>query len=67
MKNVEAVAGDDGVSLSPAWADFPTKSVSRRIGDETYHFSANAFFQVNHDLVEPLVQEAIRNARGQLP
>jgi 23S rRNA (uracil1939-C5)-methyltransferase len=64
VKNVEAVAGDEGVSLSPAWADFATKHVSRRIGDETYHFNANAFFQVNHELVEPLVKEAIRDARG---
>jgi 23S rRNA (uracil1939-C5)-methyltransferase len=66
VKHVEAVAGEEGVSLSPAWADFATKNVSRKIGDETYHFSANAFFQVNHPLVEPLVEEAIRNAQGAL-
>lgn len=65
-KHVEAVAGDEGVSLSPALADFATKNVSRRIGDEAYHFSANAFFQVNHELAQLLVEEAIKNARGAL-
>jgi 23S rRNA (uracil1939-C5)-methyltransferase len=64
VKNVEGVAGDEGVSVSPAWAGFETKNVSRRIEDETYHFSANAFFQVNHELLGPLVHEATRNARG---
>ncbi|MBA3355175.1 MAG: class I SAM-dependent RNA methyltransferase [Pyrinomonadaceae bacterium] len=63
-KNVEVVAGDEGVSMAPSWAGFETKSVSRRIGDETYHFGADAFFQVNHELLVPLIQEATRNARG---
>ncbi|MCM3870744.1 MAG: class I SAM-dependent RNA methyltransferase [Pyrinomonadaceae bacterium] len=64
VKNVEVVVGDDGVSLAPAWGRFEAKNVSRRIGDETYHFSADAFFQVNQELLVPLVHEATRNARG---
>jgi 23S rRNA (uracil1939-C5)-methyltransferase len=64
VKNVEVVAGDDGVSMSPAWNGFETRNVSRRIGDETYYFSADAFFQVNHELLLPLIDEATRNARG---
>jgi 23S rRNA (uracil1939-C5)-methyltransferase len=64
VKNVEVVVGDDGVSLAPAWDRFEAKNVRRRIGDETYHFSADAFFQVNHELLVPLVREATRNARG---
>jgi 23S rRNA (uracil1939-C5)-methyltransferase len=64
VKNVEVLAGDEGVSVAPTWAVFETKSVSRRIGDETYHFSANAFFQVNHELLVPLVHEATRNEKG---
>ena len=63
-KNVEVVAGDEEVSLAPRWAGFETKNVRRRIGDETYHFSADAFFQVNHELLVPLIHEATRNARG---
>ncbi|MBA3570793.1 MAG: class I SAM-dependent RNA methyltransferase, partial [Pyrinomonadaceae bacterium] len=63
-KNVEVVAGDEEVSFAPRWAGFETKNVRRRIGDETYHFSADAFFQVNHELLVPLIHEATRNARG---
>ncbi len=63
-KNVEVVAGDEGVSMAPSWAGFETSSVSRRIGDETYHFGADAFFQVNHELLVPLIHEATRNAGG---
>lgn len=66
VKNVEVVAGDEGVSISPVWDGFETKNVSRSIGDESYHFSADAFFQVNHELLVPLVHEATRNARGAL-
>jgi 23S rRNA (uracil1939-C5)-methyltransferase len=64
VKNVEGVVGAEGVSLAPAWDVFETQNVSRSIGDETYHFSADAFFQVNHELLVPLVREATRNARG---
>ncbi|MDQ3665111.1 MAG: class I SAM-dependent RNA methyltransferase [Acidobacteriota bacterium] len=64
VKNVEVVAGDEGVSMAPGGGGFATKNVSRRIGDEAYHFSADAFFQVNHELLEPLIHEAAGNARG---
>jgi 23S rRNA (uracil1939-C5)-methyltransferase len=63
-KNIEVVAGDQGVSMAPGWAGFETRNVSRRIGAEIYHFSADAFFQVNHELLASLVLEATRNARG---
>ena len=64
VRNVEGVAGVEGVSLARALAGFETKNVSRRIGDETYQFSADGFFQVNNELLVPLVDEATRNARG---
>jgi 23S rRNA (uracil1939-C5)-methyltransferase len=64
VKNVEAVLGDEGVSQAPAWGDFSTRNVSRRIADETYYFSAEAFFQVNHELLVALVDEATGNAHG---
>jgi 23S rRNA (uracil1939-C5)-methyltransferase len=59
LRTIDAVAGDEGVSLFPDIAQFHTREVSRVIGNETYHFSAEAFFQVNHELLEPLVTEAI--------
>jgi 23S rRNA (uracil1939-C5)-methyltransferase len=62
LKAIEAVAGDDGVStvsLPPDTARFSGKEVSRVIGGETYRFSAEAFFQINHELLEPLIAEAL--------
>lgn len=63
-RNIDAVAGDEGVSLAPPLAGFETEVVSRTIASESYHFSADAFFQVNHDLLEPLIATAIGDAVG---
>ena len=63
-RNVDVVAGDDGVSVSPAIAGFTPELIRKRIGYETYSFTAEAFFQVNHELVAPLIAEALTNARG---
>src|ERR1700674_386732 len=65
LRDIEVVAGNEGVSMAPPVAGFKTDIVSRTIGNETYHFSAEAFFQVNHGLLEPLIAEAIRNANGE--
>ncbi len=64
VRNIEAVAGDEGVSLAPGWAGFQTKNVSRRIGDYSYRFSADTFFQINHELLAPLIANAIGDAHG---
>ena len=64
VKNVEIVAGEDGVSLSPALAGFETKIVSRRVEGENYSFSAESFFQVNHELLAAIIHEATSGARG---
>ncbi len=72
LKNIEAVGGDEGVSVSPSIGELQTTVVSRRVGPETYHFSAESFFQINNDLLEPLLAEALRetekneNGRGNL-
>jgi len=63
-RNIEAVAGDEGLSLAPGWAGFQTKHVSRKLGDYTYHFSADIFFQINQELIGPLIANAIGDARG---
>ncbi|HEY2973516.1 MAG TPA: hypothetical protein VGJ48_13465, partial [Pyrinomonadaceae bacterium] len=65
LRDIDAVVGDEGVSVAPPFANFKRDIVSSRIGNETYYFSAEAFFQVNHDLLEPLIAEALRNAKGQ--
>ncbi|MGH9874680.1 MAG: class I SAM-dependent RNA methyltransferase [Pyrinomonadaceae bacterium] len=66
LRHVDVVAGDEGVSVAPTIAGFNARTVSRRIGDETYSFSADTFFQVNHELLEPLIEAALGDVRGQL-
>lgn len=65
-KNIEVVAGNDGVSLASNAKPPGVPVVKRTIGGETYQFSAAAFFQINHDLLEPIIDEAIGNAAGNL-
>jgi 23S rRNA (uracil1939-C5)-methyltransferase len=65
VTELQAVAGDEGVSLAPPVPEHPTREVSRRIGGHTYHFSAEGFFQINHELLEPLLTAALSDARGQ--
>lgn len=64
-KTIDAVTGDDRVSVAPAIAGFSTDVITRRLGSETYSFNAESFFQVNHELVEPLIDEAIGEMKGQ--
>jgi 23S rRNA (uracil1939-C5)-methyltransferase len=64
LRDVEVVAGDEGVSIAPPIAGLKTDIVTRVIGCETYHFSAESFFQVNHELLDPLMAEALRNANA---
>jgi 23S rRNA (uracil1939-C5)-methyltransferase len=66
LKEIEAVVGDEGVSVAPSIAQFQRREVSRVIGNETYRFSAEAFFQINHELLQPLIAEAIRDVKGQI-
>ncbi len=64
LTDIEAVAGDTDVSLASAATHFKTKEVSRRIGRETYYFGAEAFFQINHELLELLLGEAVGAEEG---
>ena len=60
-KDIEAVVGNEAVatSLQPV-------EVSRTIGNETYHFNAETFFQINHAQLEPLVAEALQDLTGKI-
>ena len=66
VTELQAVAGDEGASLAPPVPQHPTREVSRRIGEHLYTFSAGGFFQINHELLEPLVSAALDGARGTL-
>jgi 23S rRNA (uracil1939-C5)-methyltransferase len=65
-KNIEAVAGDEAVSVSSDAGELETTVVSRAVAGETYRFSAAGFFQINHQLLEPIIEEAIGAATGDL-
>jgi 23S rRNA (uracil1939-C5)-methyltransferase len=65
VTELQAVAGDDGTSLAPPVLGHPTSEVSRHIGSHHYHFSAEGFFQINHELLEPLIAAAINDAQGE--
>ncbi|MDT4895372.1 MAG: rRNA (uracil1939-C5)-methyltransferase [Acidobacteriota bacterium] len=65
VTELQAVAGDDGASLAPPVPEHPTREVCRRIGEDNYCFSAEGFFQINHELLESLIAAALGDARGQ--
>jgi 23S rRNA (uracil1939-C5)-methyltransferase len=64
VRQIEAAAGDDDVSVEPPVAAFNNKIITRKAGDETYQFMADSFFQTNHYLLEALVNAAVRSATG---
>ena len=64
LKHLDAVASEDGVSLSPSFGDFYTQELSLMVRGETYHFNAEAFFQVNPSLLGPLIDFALADASG---
>ncbi|HEX6732256.1 MAG TPA: hypothetical protein VF074_19720, partial [Pyrinomonadaceae bacterium] len=64
LKHLQVVLGKNGVSLSPAFDGFETKEVSLSIGEEIYNFNAEAFFQINQELLPHLVDFALGDARG---
>jgi 23S rRNA (uracil1939-C5)-methyltransferase len=65
LSDIEVVAGDESISVAPPFAGFKSDIVSRIIAKETYYFSAESFFQINHELLAPLIAEAVRVANGE--
>jgi 23S rRNA (uracil1939-C5)-methyltransferase len=65
LKHLDVVAGENGVSLAPAFAEFQTRELSLTIAGESYSYNAEAFFQVNPSLLAPLMESALRDASGE--
>lgn len=65
LKHLDAVVGENGVSLSPAFAEFHTRELSLAVKDEVYHYNAEAFFQVNPSLLESLIAVALGESFGE--
>jgi 23S rRNA (uracil1939-C5)-methyltransferase len=64
LKHLDAVAGENGVSLSPEFAEFRTNELSLRVGNEVYRYNAESFFQINPALVSEMVEFALNDVRG---
>jgi len=65
LEHIDVVVGDDGVSLAPEFADFRTSEVSLKVFDEVYSYNAEAFFQINQDMLAPLIATALPNVTGE--
>ena len=66
VKHLDVVAGENGVSLAPPFAEFETVESSLAMGDERYSYNAEAFFQVNTGLLPPLLEFALRDVSGEV-
>lgn len=64
LKHLDAVAGENGVSLSPPFGEFETSELSMRVGNELYHYNAESFFQINPALLPELIEFALSDASG---
>jgi 23S rRNA (uracil1939-C5)-methyltransferase len=65
LKHLNAVVGDNGVSLSPGFAEFQTNELALKVGQEIYSFNAGAFFQVNQALLGKIIEFAIGDVGGE--
>ncbi|HEX2269147.1 MAG TPA: TRAM domain-containing protein, partial [Pyrinomonadaceae bacterium] len=65
LKHLDVVAGEDGVSLAPPFAEFETNELSLRVGNEVYQYNAEAFFQINPALLPELIEFALSDAGGE--
>lgn len=65
LKHLQAVSGDNGVSVAPQVAEFQTKELRLRVGEEVYAFNAEAFFQINQTLLGSLITFALQGTGGE--
>lgn len=65
-RDIRAAVSDTEVSVAPPLAGFRFADISRTIGGEQYWFNADSFFQVNPDLLETLLNEALADEKGDL-
>lgn len=65
LKHLDVVAGDDGVSFAPAFAEFETQELSLTVRGEVYRYNAETFFQINPSLLGPLIDFALAGASGE--
>ncbi len=65
LKHLDVVAGENGVSFAPEFAQFETLELSLTVRGEVYRYNAEAFFQINPSLLGPLIDFALSDASGE--
>jgi 23S rRNA (uracil1939-C5)-methyltransferase len=65
LKHLDAVAGENDVSLSPPFGEFETNELSMRVGNEVYQYNAESFFQINPALLPELIEFALSDVSGE--
>src|ERR1044072_647955 len=65
LEHLDVVAGEESVSLAPAFANFDTREWSLSIRGEVYSYNAEGFFQINPSLLGPLIEFALGDAAGE--
>ena len=65
LKHLDVVAGENGVSFAPEFAEFETRELSLTVRGEVYRYNAEAFFQINPSLLGPLIDFALADASGE--
>ena len=65
LKHLDAVAGENDISLSPPFAEFETNELNLRVGNEVYQYNAESFFQINPALLPELIEFALSDAGGE--
>jgi 23S rRNA (uracil1939-C5)-methyltransferase len=64
LKHLDVVAGENGVSFAPEFAEFHTSELSLTVGGEVYRYNAETFFQINPSLLGALIDFALADAAG---
>jgi 23S rRNA (uracil1939-C5)-methyltransferase len=66
LKHLEIVAGENGVSVAPPFAEFTNWELELTILGEHYRYNADTFFQINPALLPPLIEFALGDVTGDL-
>jgi 23S rRNA (uracil1939-C5)-methyltransferase len=65
LKHLDVASGENGVSLSPSFAEFETTELTLTTGEERYSYTAEGFFQINAGLLAPLIEFALDDVSGE--
>ena len=64
LQHLDVVAGENGVSFAPEFAEFETLPLSLTVRGEIYQYNAETFFQINPSLLGALIEFALADAAG---